>query len=105
MADSLGAPVAKRGEFERQATVVVGALLTAGVVWMAQGVSETAANVAALKVQIEGLREQVAELKESGRTSFPAEDARREFGRVDARLADLETRLRRIEHGGTERRP
>ncbi|PWR19159.1 hypothetical protein DKG75_19595 [Zavarzinia compransoris] len=82
---------------ERQAAIVIGALLTAGVVWLAGSVSETTAVIAGLKVQIEGLREQVGDLKAGGRDALAAEEARREFGRLDGRLADLEGRLRRIE--------
>ncbi|MCF4166464.1 hypothetical protein L2U69_12490 [Zavarzinia compransoris] len=90
-------PTRRASALERQAALAIGALLTAGVVWMANGVAETTASVAALRVQIEALREQIAELKEGGRFTFPAAEARREFGRVDGRLADLELRLRQME--------
>lgn len=94
----------RRSEWERQAAIVLGALLTSAVLWMANGVAAATTSVAALRVQIEGLREQIAELKESGRFAYPALEARREFGRVDGRLADLETRLRRMERGLPEGR-
>lgn len=90
----------RRTEMERQIAIGIASLLTAGVIWMAGSVSETTAVVAALRVQIEALREQIVELKEGGRIALPAAEARREFGRVDGRLADLEIRLRRMEQGG-----
>lgn len=93
---ALGAPPG-RSEFERQAAIVLGALLTAGVVWMASTVSSNVAAVAGLKVQIEALREQVADLKAVGKVAFAADEAVREFARVDGRIADLEQRLRRLE--------
>ncbi|WP_119775760.1 hypothetical protein [Oleomonas cavernae] len=87
----------RRSEFERQVAIVLGALLTAGVVWMASSVSDTAATVAGLRVQIEALREQIAELKAGGKVAFSADEAVREFARVDGRIGDLEQRLRRLE--------
>jgi hypothetical protein len=90
----------RKSEMERQAAIVIGALLTAGVVWLAGSVSETAAVIAGLRVQIEGLREQVADLKAGGRGAFSLDEARREFGRLDSRVADLEGRLRKVERAG-----
>lgn len=97
--DSTGI-INRKSEMERQAALVIGALLTAGVVWLAGSVSETAAVIAGLRVQIEGLREQVADLKAGGRVAFSLDEARREFGRLDAKVADLEGRLRRVERTG-----
>lgn len=88
---------ARRGEWERQATIAVGSLLTAGILWMAATVNENSATLAGLRVQIEALRDQVAELKDLTKAALPAEDARRELGRVDALVVDLEARLRRVE--------
>lgn len=93
------------GEWERQAAIVAASLLTAAVVWMASTLSENTAILAGLQVQIEALRDQVAELKALGKAALPAEDARREWGRVDALIGDLEGRLRRIEQGRAGGKP
>lgn len=90
-------PRERRSELERQMVIGIGGVLTAGVVWMASSVADSAATIAGVKVQIEALREQIQELKASGRVAVTADEAAREFARVDGSLADLEQRLRRLE--------
>ncbi|PWR22761.1 hypothetical protein [Zavarzinia aquatilis] len=87
----------RRSEFERQATLAIGSLLTAGILWMAAAIGDNTTALAGLRVQIEALRDQVAELKGLTKAALPAEDARRELSRVDALMVDLEARLRRVE--------
>ncbi len=90
-------PRERRSELERQLVIAIGGVLTAGVVWMASSVADSAATIAGVKVQIEALREQLQDLKASGRVAVTADEAAREFARVDGRLTDLEQRLRRVE--------
>ncbi|MCW0181287.1 hypothetical protein [Zavarzinia sp.] len=97
MTDISPRPIFRRGEFERQAILAIGSLLTAGILWMAATISDNTTAVAGLRIQIEALRDQVAELKSLGKAALPADDARREIGRVDALVVDLEARLRRVE--------
>lgn len=97
MTDTFSRPPFRRSEFERQAILAIGSLLTAGILWMAATISDNTASVAGLRIRIEALRDQVADLKIIVKAALPADDARREIGRVDALVVDLEARLRRVE--------